>query len=288
MSRILVTGASGFLGRTLVHVLRGQGHQVFALDRKIGHLTDPDLFRKNGIPGPDHVFHLAARTFVPDSWVEPVEFMRVNFLGTMNVLENCRQAGASLTFVSAYLYGTPKKLPVREDALLRPNNPYALSKCVAEQACDFYYRIHGVPVQVVRPFNIYGPDQPTKFLFPSLISQILGENTEITVNDLEPRRDFIHVTDVANGLSMTVGRLGYGVFNLGSGVSVSVQEVLDCMQALAGTRKPVRSMGARRNNELMDVYADITTAKSELGWEPKISLDQGITLLLGVARGIAS
>lgn len=277
----MVTGASGFLGRTLVHVLREQGHHVFELDRKNGDLTNPDLFRENGVTDLDHVFHLAAKTFVPDSWVEPAEFMRVNFLGTINVLENCRLVDASLTFVSAYLYGYPESLPVREDFPLRPNNPYALSKSVAEHACEFYHKTYSIPIQVVRPFNIYGPGQSLKFLIPSLLSQISGENKEIVVNDLQPRRDYVHVRDVADGLSLTVGRPGFGIFNLGSGVSISVREVLDRMQALAGTRKPVRSTGAKRQNELMDVYADITKAKDELGWNPIISLDQGIFWLLG-------
>ena len=132
MARILVTGAPGFIGRALCRSLRVCGHEVAQLSRSDGDISEPATL---GQIGPiKHVFHLAGRTFVPDSWKDPLGFHKANVIGTGNVLEYCRLQRARLTFISAYLYGLPDRFPVWELCAPRPNNPYALSKHLAERS----------------------------------------------------------------------------------------------------------------------------------------------------------
>ena len=106
-----------------------------------------------------HVFHLAAKTFVPHSWQDPRPFYEVNVLGTLNVLEHCCRHGARLTLVSSYVYGVPQHLPIREDHPLSAFNPYSQTKILAETVARFYEQHHGLPLVIVRPFNLYGPGQ---------------------------------------------------------------------------------------------------------------------------------
>src|SRR5262245_10352960 len=133
---ILVTGASGFVGRHLTGALRRLGHRVLT------HSTsDGDLARvEPQSEGVDHVYHLAARSYVPDSWNRPFAFYEVNVLGIVNVLEFCRKNGASLTLLSSYMYGKPDWLPISEDHPLRPFNPYGHSKLLAEEVAGFYHK----------------------------------------------------------------------------------------------------------------------------------------------------
>ena len=279
--RILVTGASGFLGRPLCAALTANGANVIALGGRDGDMADPAVFAR--VAPVEHVFHLAARTFVPDSWTDPTGFHRTNVLGTINALEYCRLAGARLTFVSAYLYGVPQVLPIPESAVPRPNNPYALTKHLAEQACAFYARHQGVPVVVVRPFNIYGPGQAPHFLIPEIIRQVQAR-TPIRVKDLAPRRDYVYVDDVVDALMKTqVVTEPYAVFNVGSGHSISVAEVIEAVQRVAGTQLPVESENGVRREELSDVCADISRARQVLGWTPTHTFDQGIAKILQVA-----
>src|SRR5438093_5322268 len=130
-ARVLVTGGSGFVGRRLCAALRAQGFEVWAP----GHA---ELDLRGKLPRIEKIFHLAARTFVPDSWKEPAEFYRVNVQGTVNILEYCRLTHAPMVYVSGYCYGVPDRLPVQETDPLRPNNPYAFSKVAAEAACNFF------------------------------------------------------------------------------------------------------------------------------------------------------
>ena len=231
-----------------------------------------------------HVIHLAGRTFVPDAWREPAEFQRVNLGGTMNVLEFCRKHGAALTYVSAYLYGEPSSLPVREAHELKPNNPYALSKCMAESACRFYAEHYGIPVTIVRPFNIYGPGQKAHFLIPEILGQALAAKP-IRLKDLKPRRDYLYVEDLVDALMLTLSPYkGLRIYNVGSGYSMCVADIVNEIQAAAGTELPVLSDNLPRTNEIMDVYADITAARDGLGWRPKFEFKDGIKMMIDGAR----
>src|SRR5262249_23823638 len=178
----------------------------------------------------DHVFHLAARSYVPDSWADPAGFLHTNVTGTARALDYCRANGAHLVFMSSYLYGTPKRLPIREDDPADPGNPYALSKFLAEQVCAFHAATLRVPVTVLRPFNIFGPGQRLEFLIPAIVEQV-RRGGEIRVKDLAPRRDFVFVDDVVAALIGAIAKPGgYRVFNIGSGISHSVREVIDAVQ----------------------------------------------------------
>jgi GDP-4-dehydro-6-deoxy-D-mannose reductase len=274
MSKVLVTGAGGFLGRHLVPQLRAAGHDVTEARGDSGDVADPVTWRR--FPVTDAVIHLAARSFVPESWNLPADFMRTNLLGTIGALDYCRERGAGLIFPSSYMYGHVARQPIGEDACLVANNPYALSKKLAEEACRFYADAYGVTVTVLRPFNIYGAGQSDRFLIPTILHQ-LRDGKEIHVKDLEPRRDYVYVLDVVDAMVKAVGcRPGFNVFNVGSGASHSVRELIHMIQDVWGTDLPVRSDGERRREELMDTVADTTRARQQLGWTPRFSLRHGL------------
>jgi nucleoside-diphosphate-sugar epimerase len=282
---VLVTGASGFIGRSLTSRLKAQGWDVAQADSAIGDIASQVTLDKFAQQDIAHVFHLAGKTFVPDSWNDPHAFCQTNVLGTVNVLEFCRKKRIPLTYLSAYVYGHPDSLPIGEDSPVRPSNPYALTKRLAEETCEFYASAHELPVITIRPFNVYGIGQAANFLIPAIISQVLTDGEEIIVKDLGPRRDYVYLEDLVTALLATLDKPGgYRVYNIGSGVSLSVQEVIDVIQDIAHTRKKVVCDTAVRTNELMDVVADITRAERELGWCPETSFHAGIENIIRSER----
>lgn len=282
MTKALVTGAGGFIGRPLLRALDVAGVSTLPLTRANGDVADPETWLR--LPAVDHVFHLAGRSYVPDSWQDSAGFMHANVVGTHRVLEYCRNHGAKMTFVSAYLYGVPRHLPIGEGDEIRPNNPYALSKHLAEQLCEFYATYHGVAVTVIRPFNVFGPGQRREFLIPEILEQIHA-GREIRLKDLEPKRDYVYLDDVVEALVKTlcVGA-GYNVINIGSGISYSVREMVDIIQHVAGTDLPVVSDALVRTQEIPDVRADITRAQELLEWVPRHTFSEGIAKMLQVEK----
>jgi GDP-4-dehydro-6-deoxy-D-mannose reductase len=273
MKNVLVTGASGFIGKKLVVALNDAGYKAIILE---GDVTEQQTFEQLGSLDVAFVFHLAGRTFVPDSWHEPAEFERVNVAGTMNVLEFCRNRKIPMTYVSAYLYGIPEKLPISESDEITPNNPYALSKFMAESVCKFYAEYYSVPITIIRPFNIYGEGQKPHFLIPEIIAQVKAK-TPIKLKDLNPRRDYLYVDDLVAALLLTMNApQGCHSYNIGYGSSLSVAEIVTTIQSVAGTALPVISENAPRENEISDVYADISLAKKELNWHPQTPFAEGI------------
>jgi len=280
--RVLLTGASGFLGRRVASLLAREDATLIAPGR-----AELDVTRDFGdFGGVDTVVHLAALTFVPQSWQQPGLFWQVNAGGTVNTLEYCRRHGASLVLVSSYCYGAPESLPIAEDAPLRPGNPYAFSKVAAEEACRYYAKDFGVPTIILRPFNIYGPGQDERFLIPTLVKQALAPDVEtVELADGEPRRDYVHLDDVARAVVVAaLRREKAGVFNVGSGRSHSVMEVARLILDAAGVAKPVVDRRQTRPNEIMDTVADISAAARGLGWRPRTSLEAGLAELVTNSR----
>jgi nucleoside-diphosphate-sugar epimerase len=276
MSKILVTGASGFIGKNLCQKLKERGHEINALFSLHGDISESHTLDKyHGKV--DKVIHLAASTFVPNSWEKPDEFFKVNALGTMRVLEFCRNNNSALIFISAYLYGIPDKVPTSETELPKPNNPYAFSKYIAEQACLFYSGYLNIPSLIIRPFNVYGPGQPDHFLIPTIINQVI-ENKQITVLDLHPKRDYVYIDDLIEFIIMALDfeLKNAEIVNIGSGVSYSVNDLIQVIQRISGTNLPVFSKNEVRFQEISDVIADVNKAATLFCWKPKTTLEVGL------------
>ena len=275
---VLVTGSNGFVGSHLARRLKESGLTVTGASRASGFDLTRDELPLDGV---DHVFHVAGLTYVPAAWSDPAAFYRVNADGTVRVLEQCRRTGVSLTYVSAYVYGIPAALPVGEDQPARPNNPYAFSKLAGEEACRFYAQTYGLAAGILRPFNVYGPGQEERFLIPTIARQVLDPAVrDIVVADLEPRRDFVHVADLVEALVAAPDLPPGRPYNVGSGQSWSVGDVIATCLARAGVTKPFRSRGERREQEIPDVVADISAIRAACGWQPRIDFPSGITTVL--------
>jgi len=270
---VLVTGATGFIGRRLVAALRRAGVRVLTHSSADGDIAVDPI----DAAGVDRVVHLAGKSFVPESWEAPLGFYRVNVLGTVNVLEFCRKRSVPVTFVSSYVYGIPDSLPIGEEQPLRPLNPYSQSKIFAEEVVRYFGSQFGVRAVIVRPFNVYGPGQDERFLIPTLVRQALDPQADaITVRDGRPRRDFVHVDDLVSLIEATCSPAVTGVYNAGSGESVSIERLVDEINALLPAPKPLHATGDARPDDVLDVVADITRARKELGWAPRVGLRDGL------------
>jgi GDP-4-dehydro-6-deoxy-D-mannose reductase len=280
-NEILVTGATGFLGRHLVAALESQDRAVRRHSSADGDIANCSL----PMEGVSHVFHLAGKSYVPESWQNPPAFYHTNVMGTVNVLEHCRKNHAVLTLISSYVYGQPQRLPIAEDHPVAAANPYSHSKILAEDAARFYEQRFGIPVLIVRPFNIYGPGQRPPFLIPSIVRQVLDPSAEVVrVQNLRPKRDYLYVEDAVAFLVAALGAEAHGVFNMGSGHSASVAEVVQLVNHAAGLSKPVVSADETRLGEIMDVIADTSRAAAELDWRPRTSLADGIAAMVAAER----
>lgn len=271
--RILITGAKGFIGTHLVPALEAKGFTVVPWTKADGDIVQDKLNAENI----DHVVHLAAKTFVPESWEKPESFYETNTLGTLRVLEFCRKNNCSLTFNSTYVYGAQKKLPIPEDASINATAPYHHSKILAEELCRFYAGKFNLNITILRPFNIYGRNQKELFLIPKLVRQITDNTVKtIDVFDLTPRRDYLYIDDFVEALISTLDVKGLAIYNVGSGESISVKDLITLIAEVAGKKKELVSHDVKRPSEIPDAVADITKITREIGWHPKISLREGI------------
>ena len=278
----LLTGSKGFVGSHLYPKLVASGIKVTLLDRQQGQdLTEASSFQDLGRQ--DLVIHLAATTFVPKSTEVPGETYYNNIVSTLRVLEFCRREGVKkIIFMSSYVYGVPHALPVKEAHPALIMNPYGRSKVICEKLVLSYFEDYGICPVVLRPFNIYGPGQASVFAVPSIIRQIL-ESPQLEVKSTHHKRDYVFVEDVVEAILAVIEKYPFDqpeIFNVGTGKSYSIAEVISVAQRLAKTNKPVVVQSSGTVDPIEDCVADIRHIQNSLGWTPRFSLEAGLNRML--------
>ena len=273
--RIVVTGSDGFVGKQLISRLTKDGVDVIELDVNSG-FDITNFTQISSIKKFDVLVHLASKTFIPDSFKYPHDFYQSNFIGTLNVLELCRRNNAKFIYTSSYVYGSPEYLPINEKHPIKAYNPYAQTKIINEKMCEGYNRDFNVPIIILRPFNIYGPGQNDNFLIPSIIKQ--AKSGIVNLKDSRPKRDFVYIDDVIDAYIKSIFFSGtsFQVFNIGSGISYSVKEIVNIIKKSKLPSFDVLYSGEQRKNEILDTVADVSKSKRLLNWKPKKSLEEGI------------
>ena len=274
MKKILVTGSEGFVGKNLIRYLKNYSFKIIETKDKSFDLKLNESWKQ--IEKCDYLIHLAGKSFVPKSWEEPARFIENNILLITNALEYCRVNKTKLIFLSSYLYGNCKKMPIKENAPIEATNPYALSKLLSEKLCYFYKNNFQVNNIILRVFNLYGPGQPKEYLLSKITNQVKYENI-IKVDDLSPKRDYVYIDDLCSAIVKAINYRGNEhIFNIGSGKSYSVKEVIDFIQNIYGTSLNIKEKKLIRKNEILNTIADINLAKKELEWFPIYDLKEGL------------
>jgi NAD dependent epimerase/dehydratase len=303
--KALVTGAGGFIGSHLVEALLEKGTDVRAFvkynsrsdwgmladlpaesQRSIevifGDIRDPFLVRK-AVKGCDYVFHLAALIGIPYSYVAPADYVMVNVLGTVNILQACRdeQISRLVHTSTSETYGTALYVPIDEKHPMQGQSPYSASKIGADKMVESYYNSFELPTVTVRPFNTFGPRQSSRAFIPTVITQALTLE-KINMGSLEPVRDMTFVKDTAEGF-IKVGlcdKVVGQVVNLGIGRGETISTMVKMVLRLLGREEmPVEQDPARvrpAKSEVMRLISDNTKAREICGWKPQYTLEDGL------------
>jgi len=300
--RIVITGAAGFIGSNLSRHLLDHGHTVVAIDNlsagtaenldprvELHRLDIRDELVAPVLAGADAVFHLAAKTSLPDCMHHPQEAASVNVQGTVNVLDAARAAGVAKVIYAdtSAEYEGIHQFPTPED-ILRPISLYAASKHGGATFCESYRELYGMNITMLRYFNVYGPAQDWRRVVPPVMSafiiRMLNGERPVIYGTGEKRRDFIYVDDVNEfHLQVLANPASSGrVFNVGTGVNYSVNEIYRQIESVLRTGlEPLYKPELPGEAEI--TLADITESK-RLGWEPKFDLQRGLQETIGYIR----
>ena len=298
----LVTGADGFIGSHLVELLLSQGIKVRALsqynsfnnwgwlegiDNPLLEIVCGDVrdaaFCRHISQGVDTVFHLAALIAIPYSYVAPESYVDTNITGTLNICQAARDCGVGRVIVTSTseVYGTAQYVPIDELHPRQPQSPYSATKIGADAIAKSFYNAFGLPVAIVRPFNTYGPRQSARAIIPTIITQIANGEREIKVGDLTPTRDFNFVEDTCRGflaVAVADGVEGEEI-NIATGTEVSMGQTLEMIAEVmeADVRYVVDPQRLRPSkSEVFRLCGDNRKIRSLTGWEPQVSLRDGL------------
>lgn len=306
MKRILVTGGAGFIGSAVIGELQKHNHDIYVIDnlsfgnREFINIPDDKFFKTDILRAeeadaiiqkirPQWIIHLAAIHFIPYCNQHPFESANINVSGTINLLKSAEKAEGLERFFFA---STAAVYPVSDDALDEKVTPapmdiYGLSKLAGEHLCNEFYLKTKIPTVVCRFFNAFGPNETNPHLIPEIQAQINSGIRTIKLGNLTPKRDFIHTHDMAAAVRMLLEKFTGGIdtFNLGRGEEYSVTEIVQAFERQLGEKINIEVDEARvRKTERMHLLADISKIKKFTGWEPRISIDEGIKTLISEKR----
>lgn len=302
--QVLVTGAGGFIASHLIEALVKKGARVRAFVR-YNSRNDPGLLAllptellakveiiagdlrdlpavQAAIQDVSHVFHLGALIAIPYSYVHPAEVVETNIIGTLNVLLAGRQSNlVRIVHTStSEVYGTALRVPIDENHPLQGQSPYSASKIGADKLVESFYRSFDLPVVTLRPFNTYGPRQSARAVIPTIITQALTQNV-VLLGNLDARRDLTYVSDTVDGFLKVAEAPGVEgeTFNLGTGSEVRIGDLAQEIISMVG--RPVKividsSRLRPERSEVQRLLSDNTLARQRLGWQPSVSLRQGL------------
>jgi dTDP-glucose 4,6-dehydratase len=305
-SKVLVTGADGFIGSHLTEALVRRGYSVRAMvqynsfnswgwldycsdevsgnfETFSGDIRDPNGVRE-AMKGCDTVLHLAALIAIPFSYHSPDSYVDTNVKGTLNVLQAARQAGVKRVVhtSTSEVYGTALFVPITEDHPLQGQSPYSATKIAADQLAYSFYTSFELPVVTVRPFNTYGPRQSARAVIPSIITQIASGVREIRLGAVSPTRDFTYVEDTVSGFisAMEAGTGNGEVVNLGSNFEIAIGDTAFLIAEVMGADIEIINDVARLRPEKSEVerlWADNAKAKDLFQWQPQYGGLEGFT-----------
>jgi GDP-4-dehydro-6-deoxy-D-mannose reductase len=285
-ARVVITGASGFAGGHLADACATAGDEIVALSRSEGvDLLDPAATRSAIAQArPAVVYHLAAKASVGRSWRDPRRALAENITMTLNLLEAVRAEAPAAHVVVAgtgEVYGPPERLPVTEDAPLHPQNPYAVSKAAAELLAGFYADAHGCHVIRTRAFNHAGPRQLPIFAIASFARQVAegrlrrDDPVRVITGNPDVRRDFTDVRCVVRAYRLLGERAPPGVYNVCTGFTPSIAEIVARLGEVAGVRvEHVIDPALVRGHEVAQVRGSHDRLTDATGWEPVIPFDR--------------
>ena len=310
--RVLVTGASGFIGSHVVERLVQLGAQVRAfvhynsrndwgllelLQKETlehieifpGDLTDAALVYK-AVAGCQVVFHLGALIAIPYSYQAPQQFIDTNVKGTLNILQACleEQIEKVIHTSTSETYGSALYTPIDEEHPLQAQSPYAASKIAADKLVESFYCSFELPVTTIRPFNTYGPYQSARAVIPTIISQALSDDI-IKLGSLTPVRDLTFIEDTVSGFIRVAesGKSIGSVFNVGTGHGVTISELVTVILRIIGVDKHIVADSKRFRpvkSEVTVLVCNNTKAREILGWRPQYTLEQGLQYTIEYIR----
>jgi len=302
MSKILITGATGFIGSHLTELCVELGYSVKAFDRYnpnndwgwlensryindieiiLGDIRDYDSVYDT-MKGCDTVFHLAALIGIPYSYVSPLAYLRTNVEGTYNILESSKNIGTENILITSTseVYGTAQYTPMDENHPSIGQSPYSASKIAADQLAISYYKSFGLPIKIVRPFNTYGPRQSARAIIPTLITQLLKSDKKIKMGNLNPTRDFTYVTDTCQGfIDIYKSKKLFGeVTNIGMNMEISMEQLFEKLKKLTCNKTLIIDNDRIRpeKSEVDRLLCENTKLIENTSWKPKYSLNEGL------------
>ena len=316
-AKILITGATGFIGSHLTEYLVERGFNIVAFDRYnsnndwgwledsnyknnfeiiLGDIRDYDSVSK-AMAKCDSVLHLAALVGIPYSYLSPLAYIRTNIEGTYNVLEASKKLDLEQILITSTseAYGTAQYIPIDEKHPLVGQSPYSASKIAADQLSISYYKSFELPVKLVRPFNTYGTRQSARAIIPTIISQLLKNRNEIELGSISPTRDFTYVKDTCAGFEEIYKSTSlFGeVTNIAMKEEISIGDLGELIAKSMDTNISIKSSRERirpHNSEVERLFGDNTKLLEHTEWKPKYTLEKGISEVIewmGNTRNLA-